>query len=92
MIAAGVHPKAIQARLGHTSITTTLNRYGHLMPDAFAGVGERLDALLIAGRARDEGIACPAPSEDPNKAPGRHQSVRAEQEAVENPSIKIKVA
>jgi len=46
LIAAGVHPKAIQARLGHTSITTTLNRYGHLMPDAFQGVGERLDALL----------------------------------------------
>ncbi len=46
LIAAGVHPKAIQARLGHTSITTTLNRYGHLMPNAFQGVGERLDALL----------------------------------------------
>jgi transposase InsO family protein len=44
--AAGVHPKAIQARLGHASITTTLNTYGHLMPSAFQGVGERLDALL----------------------------------------------
>jgi integrase len=48
LIAAGVHPKAIQARLGHTSITTTLNRYGHLMPDAFAGVGARLDTLLAS--------------------------------------------
>ncbi len=48
LIAAGVHPKAIQARLGHASITTTLNTYGHLMPSAFEGVGARLDALLDA--------------------------------------------
>lgn len=34
LIAAGVHPKAMQARLGHASITT-LNTYGHLMPSAF---------------------------------------------------------
>ena len=26
------HPKAIQARMGHASITTTLDRYGHLYP------------------------------------------------------------
>ena len=36
---------AIQARLGHGS-TTTLNIYGHLMPSAFQGVGERVDAIL----------------------------------------------
>lgn len=46
LIAADVHPKAIQSRMGHTSITTTLNTYGHLMPSAFQGVGERLDALF----------------------------------------------
>jgi hypothetical protein len=47
LIAASVHPKAIQARLGHASITTTLNTYGHLMPSAFDGVGARLGALLL---------------------------------------------
>jgi integrase len=31
-IAQVAHPKAIQARLGHVSITTTLNLYGHLFP------------------------------------------------------------
>jgi hypothetical protein len=46
LIAAGVHPKAIQARLGHASITTTLDTYGHLMPSAFQGVGSRLETLL----------------------------------------------
>jgi integrase len=43
LIAAGVHPKAIQVRLGHMSITTTLNTYGHLMPSAFQDVGGKLD-------------------------------------------------
>lgn len=40
-IAAGAHPKAIQARMGHASINVTLDRYGHLFPE--------LDADLAAG-------------------------------------------
>ena len=32
-IAAGAHPKQIQEMLGHSSITTTLDRYGHLSAD-----------------------------------------------------------
>jgi hypothetical protein len=39
---------SLQARLGHASITTTLNTYGHLMPSAFEGVGERLEVLIKA--------------------------------------------
>jgi integrase len=31
-IAAGVNVKALSAYLGHSSITITLDRYGHLMP------------------------------------------------------------
>src|SRR6266542_1952666 len=31
-IAAGAHPRAIMERLGHSSISTTLNVYGHLFP------------------------------------------------------------
>ncbi len=34
LIAAGVPLNVIQQRLGHESITTTVDRYGHLMPDA----------------------------------------------------------
>jgi integrase-like protein len=33
LIAQGAHPKAIQSHLGHSSITVTLGRYGHLFPD-----------------------------------------------------------
>src|SRR3546814_9767266 len=32
-IAAGAHPKAIQSRMGHSSINVTLDRYGHLFPE-----------------------------------------------------------
>ncbi len=32
LIAEGAHPKVIQTRLGHTSITTTLDTYGHIFP------------------------------------------------------------
>lgn len=39
LIAEGAHPKEIQARLGHSSIRTTLDTYGHLLPN----LGARLD-------------------------------------------------
>ena len=32
-IATGAHPKAIQTRMGHSSIAVTLDRYGHLFPE-----------------------------------------------------------
>jgi integrase len=57
MVAAGAHPKLLQAQLGHTSINVTLNTYGHLFPDAFADVGDALDRIVSARpmRARCEG-------------------------------------
>jgi integrase len=54
-IAQGAHPKAIQARLGHASITTTLNQYGHLFPSLDVELAERLDdvrADALAARLR----------------------------------------
>jgi integrase len=52
MVAAGAHPKLLQAQLGHTSINVTLNTYGHLFPDAFADVGSALDRLVETGRSK----------------------------------------
>jgi integrase len=46
LIAAGVTLPAIQARLGHESITTTIDLYGHLMPDADRGAADALARLL----------------------------------------------
>jgi integrase len=44
-IALGAHPKAIQERLGHSSITVTLDRYGHLFPKLDESLTSRLDEL-----------------------------------------------
>ena len=44
-IALGAHPKAIQERLGHSSITVTLDRYGHLFPKLDEALTNRLDEL-----------------------------------------------
>jgi integrase len=34
LIAAGLHPKVIQERLGHATMAETMDTYGHLFPDA----------------------------------------------------------
>jgi integrase len=46
LIAQGEHPKVIAERLGHSSITVTLDVYGHLMPGIDDLVAERLDAAM----------------------------------------------
>lgn len=49
LIAQGGHPKVVMERLGHSSITVTLDRYGHLFPaldDALtAGLDETIRAV-----------------------------------------------
>lgn len=47
-IELGAHPKAIQERLGHSSITVTLDRYGHLFPKLDESLTSRLDELRSA--------------------------------------------
>jgi integrase len=52
MIAAGVNAKALSSYIGHSSITITLDRYGHLMPGSEDEAAELLDAYLVrAGTA-----------------------------------------
>jgi integrase len=46
MIAAGENAKALQTYLGHSSITTTYDCYGHLMPGAEQQSADRLSAYL----------------------------------------------
>jgi len=57
-IQSGAHPKAIAERLGHASITTTLNQYGHLFPALDEELAARLDNVGRPFAGRDEdGIA-----------------------------------
>ncbi len=46
MIAAGVNAKALCAYMGHSSITVTLDRYGHLLPGNEFEAARLLDAFL----------------------------------------------
>ena len=46
MIAAGVNAKALSTYMGHSSITITLDRYGHLMPGNEAEAAGQLEAYL----------------------------------------------
>jgi integrase len=46
LLAAGVHPKVAQERLGHSTISTTLDLYSHVTPTMQREAAERLDAGL----------------------------------------------
>jgi integrase len=46
MIAAGVNAKALSTYMGHSSITITLDRYGHLMPGNEDEAAALLDTYL----------------------------------------------
>lgn len=45
-IAQGAHPLAIKERLGHSSITTTLDTYGALFPSLDLAIADSLDDVL----------------------------------------------
>lgn len=51
LIHQGAHPKQIQAHLGHASITTTLDRYGHLFPDDMDQLADGLEATYQAAKS-----------------------------------------
>jgi integrase len=42
-----VFVKLIAERLGHTKITTTLDTYGHLLPNMQGDASDKLDATLF---------------------------------------------
>ncbi len=46
MIAAGVNAKALSSYMGHSSVTITYDRYGHLMPGNEEEAASLLDAYL----------------------------------------------
>lgn len=55
-IATGAHAKALQSRLGHSSVSVTLDRYGHLLPGLDEQIATGLDGAFrefLAGDARE---------------------------------------
>jgi hypothetical protein len=69
LIAANLNPKVIQARLGHATITETMDTYGHLFPDAEDLGRGAIDATFAAvvteqGRSQQAGDHSAAGQED----------------------------
>ncbi|MCP4632157.1 MAG: site-specific integrase [candidate division Zixibacteria bacterium] len=52
LIAQGENIKFIQNQLGHSSAMTTLDRYGHLMPNAHNEAAEKLDQTVFGNFVR----------------------------------------
>jgi hypothetical protein len=48
LIASGAHPKAVCDWLGHSTITITMDRYGHLYPGELGSLADKLDAVYRA--------------------------------------------
>ena len=66
-IQQGAHPKAIQERLGHSSVTVTLDRYGHLYQGLDGALADGLDAILR--NSRGLAAACDPPERPSEIAP-----------------------
>lgn len=60
--AAGVHPRVVQERLGHTHVNTTLMLYTHVLPTLQDAAAASMDAIL------------PAQSDDDSKATKKDES------------------
>ena len=54
MIAAGVNAKTLSTYMGHSSITVTVDRYGHLFPGNEAEAAALLDRYLSGGDAKED--------------------------------------
>jgi integrase len=46
MLRAGVHPKVVSERLGHATVSITLDTYSHVLPDMQRDAAEALDRLM----------------------------------------------
>jgi integrase len=64
LINAGTPLPIIQRRLGHESIKTTVDTYGHLAPDALQIGADAADAALVTAFPQIEPPAPPAPDDN----------------------------
>ncbi len=55
-----MHPKVLQERLGHASIRTTLDTYGHLFDGMDEAVANTLEDVFRASRVGDSLVAADA--------------------------------
>lgn len=53
MLKAGIHPKIVQERLGHSSIQITLDTYSHVAPGLQEAAAARFDELVNPGHGKE---------------------------------------
>jgi Phage integrase family len=68
-IAAGAHPKLIAARRGHSSVTISIDRYGHLFPSMEESLAGALDAAFAAAPAQAPRATSPSYGRAANHRP-----------------------
>jgi integrase len=56
LLQAGVHPKVVQERLGHSSIRVTLDTYSHVMGGLQEVAAQRFDDFLSARAAENTDV------------------------------------
>lgn len=59
----------LQQQPGHATIQTTVDRYGHLMPDAHVGASARLDATVFGSGPETPAYNTLTGTEDAKQAP-----------------------
>jgi len=47
MLQQGTHPKIVQERLGHSSISLTMDTYSHVLPSMQEEAAEKMDEILV---------------------------------------------
>ncbi len=47
LIQAGVNPRVVQQRLGHSDVNITLNTYTHVLPEMDVEAAEKLESILL---------------------------------------------
>lgn len=64
LLAAGVNPKVVSERLGHSSVSFTLDTYAHVMPGMQPEAAALFERLVFGEEAVDDGTGTPEPLDD----------------------------
>lgn len=67
LLQAGVYPKTVQERLGHSSIRVTLDTYSYVIGGLQEAAAQRFDDLLVASGIENVGKMSANPNEDAGK-------------------------
>ena len=54
LLAANEHPKVVSERLGHASVTLTLDTYSHVLPTMQQAATEKLESILFEQQGRNK--------------------------------------